>query len=103
MGQAKRTRVQVKIARKPIHRGAERVVLVGPRVFHVAEDRRADRDAMDTELVGAPGQRPQFQPRQLLPGMIERAVVRDGARGIRVGSIRDFGALAAGPADAPQR
>ena len=99
----KRAGMQVKFAGESCHSGGECIVLVGAGIFHVPQDRRADRDAVDAKLVGAPGQRRQFQPGQLLPGMIERAVVGDGAGRFLVVALRHLGALAARPADAPER
>ncbi len=45
----------------------------------------------------------QLQPGQLLPGVVQRAVVGDGAGGFLVVTLGDFGAFATGATDAAKR
>jgi hypothetical protein len=55
-------------------------------VFEVAEDRRADRRAMDAQLVGASGNRHQGEPARLRPRAVDQLVISDGAAALlRVG------------------
>ena len=103
MRQDKPPGVQMKIAGQALDQGGEGHVLVGFLVFFVAQDGRLDGDAVHAKLVGAAGERLQFQPGQLAGGVVQRLVVGDGAGAVRVVAFGGSGAFAAGAADALQR
>ena len=94
--------VQVKIAGQAFDQCGEGHVLVGFLVFLVAQDGGLDGDAVDAELVGAAGERLQFEPGQLAGGVVEGLVVGDGAGAVGVVAVGGGGAFAAGAADAFQ-
>ena len=48
-------------------------------VFEVAEDRCADRGAMNAQLVRASGDRHQSEPARLRPGAVDDPIIGDGA------------------------
>ena len=54
-------------------------------IFAVAQDRRAHRHAMGAQLMGAPGDGHQRQPGRAPAGMLDHAVIGDGAPALLVG------------------
>ena len=51
----------------------------GAAILAVAEDRRAERGAMGAQLMRAPGDRQQRDPARPAAGMVDHAVIGDGA------------------------
>src|SRR5689334_18339285 len=102
MRQPQRSRMQMKLTREACDVCTERIVLVRTRVFHISHDWCAECYAVYAKLVRAAGQRPEFQPGELLPGVIEGTVISDGARGVFVAAVGNFGAFAAGATNAAE-
>ena len=61
------------------------------------------RDAVDAKLVRPAGERLQFEPGQLLGGIVQRLIIGDGAGAVGVVAVGRRGALSTGSADTFQR